>query len=152
MRFTSRTYLVLITTVVAVTWFCVEVNHRVTEIGLNHYYLQGMGDLLVEFMEERERWPRDWKDIESFVQEKHGKNFSVDGFRAVYSDIHIDFRFDPYAAEIPNEWPWDKPPQVVIWTKYGNIGGATRCPNGTIFKYLKKKRGLGKMAYKKLAK
>lgn len=137
LQISIRSLLLIVAAVAILIAAAKELNRRIEDLVANGYRVQEAGDLLVDYLDDCGTWPEDWNDLHRYV-EAHKSTFRyVPNINDLRTHVRIDFEFNPNAIDLQSAWSDEKPPFVVVSSKYGRTAGATRNPNQFICEYLR---------------
>ena len=134
-----RGALLLMAAIATLLATAIELNRRLNNFVLSPYRVQSAAELLIEYMDETDRWPRNWDEISQLVESKGTNLRGIEWFHDVRRNVTIDFSFDPHSVTPEYGRLKDEPPLRVIVAHDGTIHGATGDPNTMILQYLQKK-------------
>lgn len=140
LRISIRAILIVTLVIALILGVLIELNRRLENYVLNPYRLQSTGDILIEYMEEHNRWPSDWDELQRFVESNGNNLFGVRTFRELRENISVEFDFDPATINLSVENEVDEPQLRVVVATDGGYHGSTHDPNTTIFRYLVRKQ------------
>ena len=132
-----RTLLFIVVAVAMLMAAAIELTGRIEDLVANGYRIQAAGDLLVDYLDDCEKWPENWDDLLRYV-EAHKSTFQyAPNIKDLQSHVRINFDFDPNSIDLKEGWSDEKPPFIVVTSRYGRTAGATRNPNEFIYDYLR---------------
>lgn len=138
-QFSIRTLLIAVAVVAVLLAVAIEINGRIEDLAANGYRVQAVGDLLVDYLDECGTWPENWDDLHRYVEANKSTFRYVPNIEDLRTHVRIKFQFDPDGIDLQSEWSDEKPPFVVVLSRYGRTYGATRNPNEFIYEYLQRK-------------
>ena len=136
LQLTLRTMLIIVAAVAILLAAVRELNRRIEDLAGNGYRVQEVGFLLVDYLDDCGKWPGNWDDLHRYVESHRSTLQHVPNIGVLQSHVRIKFDFDPNGIALPFEWSDEKPPFIVVSSKYGRTTGATCNPNEFIFHYL----------------
>ena len=136
LQISIRTLLILVAVVAVLMTAAMEINGRIEDLAANGYRVQAAGDLLIDYLDECGTWPENWDDLSRYVEANKSTFRYVPDIKDLQTHVRIKFQFDPDEIDLQSEWSDEKPPFVVVISRYGRTAGATRSPNEFIYQYL----------------
>lgn len=139
-----RSILLVTLAVALILGFLREAHRRLNDRIRNPYRLQATGDLLIDYMDNHNRWPTGWEELQRFVlSESHVEN-EVVWIQELKQTVRIDFSFDPMSLRTATDGIQIEPSLTVVMANDGTRHGATRDPNAAIYDYLVQKQNHAK--------
>ncbi len=132
-----RTSLLIVAAVAIMLAVALELNRRIEELAANGYRVQAAGDLLVDYLEDVGTWPKDWEELQQYVEEHKSSLRRFPNINDLQAHVRIAFEFDPNDPNWRSKWSNAKQPFVVVSSRYGRTAGATHNPNEYIYDYLR---------------
>jgi hypothetical protein len=132
-----RTLLIIVASVAMLMAAAIELKGRIEDIAENGYRVQAAGDLLVDYLDDCGKWPENWDDLHRYVESHKSTLQYAPNVNDLQSRVRINFDFDPDSIDLEVGWSDEKPPFIVVTSRYGRTAGATRNPNEFIYEYLR---------------
>lgn len=136
-QFSIRSLLLIVTAAGILVAVVVELNGRLDDLYANGYRVQAAGDLLVKYLDDCGKWPKNWDDLRQYVEDHKSTLRYVPDMIDLQNHVRIKFDFDLDRVDLQSRWSDSKPPFVVVSSTYGRTSGATRNPNEFIYAYLR---------------
>jgi hypothetical protein len=131
--------LTLIAAIAVILGIAIHLDRYARNWVLNPYRLQYTGDLLVDYMDRYDDWPKDWDQLLQFARSNQDSLQEVRAYRDLQYNIKVDFSFKPFSKELSME-DIEGDSQLRLVVAYdGTFHGATRDPNTTILRYLQER-------------
>lgn len=138
-QFSIRTLLIAVAVIAVLLAVAIEINGRIEDLVANGYRVQEAGDLLVNYLDDCGKWPENWDDLYRYVDANKSTFRYVPNIKDLQNNVRIQFQFDPDKIDLQSGWSDEKPPFIVVISRYGRTVGATRNPNSFIYEYLQGK-------------
>lgn len=103
LQISLRGVLVLMTVVAVLLAIGIEIDRRIENFVVNPYRLQYTGNLLLEYLENVDEWPRDWDALRQYVESHRSDRshlYAEGTFQKLRDNITIDFAFNRDSVDL----------------------------------------------------